>query len=120
VNVEKVEVLSKQGKMRPEGMHMFRNRSDLRGYTSHDRNIPLAPSYEVLIRENASAWSFFCELAPSYKRESIWWVMSAKKEDTRIKRLGILIGSSEAGLKIPSLRKKELLKSTISQIDTAT
>lgn len=105
VNVEKVETLSQQGKMRPEGMHMFRNRSDLKGYTSQDRNIPLAPTYEVLIRENASAWAFFCELAPSYKRDSIWWVMSAKKEETRSKRLGTLISSSEAGLKIPNLRK---------------
>ena len=105
VNVEKVETLLQQGKMRPEGMHVFKSRSDLKGYTSQDRNVPLSPDYELLIRENAIAWTFFCELAPSYKRDSIWWVMSAKKEETRLKRLCILISSSEDGLKIPNLRK---------------
>ncbi|WP_290736953.1 YdeI/OmpD-associated family protein, partial [Halobacteriovorax sp. JY17] len=39
------------------------------------------------------------DLAISYKRDSIWWVMSAKKEETRLRRLGILITSSEAGEK---------------------
>ena len=58
------------------------------------------------IKVNQPAWLFFTNLAPSYKRDSIWWVMSAKKEETRLKRLGILIASSEVGLKIPTLRKK--------------
>jgi uncharacterized protein YdeI (YjbR/CyaY-like superfamily) len=105
VNVEKVETLLQQGKMRPEGLHMFTNRSDQKGYTSQDRNIPRAPDYEVLMRENTRAWAFYSDLAPSYKRDSIWWVMSAKKEETRLKRIGILISSSESGLKIPNLRK---------------
>ena len=105
VNVTKVETLLQQGKMHPEGIRLFNNRNDAQGYTSQDRNIPLAPAYEAQIRAKAPAWAFFCDLAPSYKRDSIWWVMSAKKEETRSKRLGILISSSEAGLKIPNLRK---------------
>lgn len=65
----------------------------------------LSPDYEARIRANGAAWEFLSALAPSYKRETIWWVMSAKREDTRLKRLGILIESAEAGLKIPNLRK---------------
>lgn len=106
VNVKKVKSLIPLGKMKPAGMLVFNNRSDEQGYSSEQRNVPLAKEYEAQVKANKPAWLFFTNLAPSYKRDSIWWVMSAKKEETRIKRLGILITSSEAGLKIPSLRKK--------------
>lgn len=107
VNVKKVEALLQLGKMKPAGLHLFNNRTDVQGYSSEHRNVPLAHEYEEQIKANQSAQTFFSNLAPSYKRDSIWWVMSAKKEETRLKRLGILISSSEAGLKIPTLRKKE-------------
>ncbi len=105
-NVKKVDALIPLGKMKPAGMHVFTNRSDAKGYASEDRNVPLAGAFEAQIKANQPAWLFFTNLAPSYKRDSIWWVMSAKKEETRLRRLGILIASSEAGLKIPTLRKK--------------
>jgi uncharacterized protein YdeI (YjbR/CyaY-like superfamily) len=85
---------------------VYNKRSDQVGYTSEDRNVPLATKYEEQIKANAPAWVFFSSLAPSYKRDTIWWVMTAKKEETRLRRLGVLIESSEQGLKIPSLRKK--------------
>jgi uncharacterized protein YdeI (YjbR/CyaY-like superfamily) len=107
VNVKKVNELMRLGKMRPEGLHLFNTRTDAKGYSSDDRNIPLSGAFEAQVRANEPAWTFLSGLAPSYRRDSIWWVMSAKKEETRIKRLGVLIVSSEAGLKIPSLRKKE-------------
>jgi uncharacterized protein YdeI (YjbR/CyaY-like superfamily) len=106
VNVKKVKALVKLGKMKPAGMQLFNNRTDAEGYSSEQRNVQLASEYEEKIKLNQSAWLFFTNLAPSYKRDSIWWVMSAKKEETRLKRLGILITSSEAELKIPMLRKK--------------
>ena len=106
VNVKKVNALVALGKMKPAGMHLFNNRADAQGYSSAQRNVPLAAAYEEQIKLNKSAWLFFTTLAPSYKRDSIWWVMSAKKEETRLRRLGILITSSEAALKIPMLRKK--------------
>ncbi|SGZ06358.1 Putative uncharacterized protein [Moritella viscosa] len=106
VNVRKVKALVELGKMKPAGMHLFNNRSDAQGYSSEQRNVQLAREYEEKIKLNQPAWLFFTNLAPSYKRDSIWWIMSAKKEETRLKRLGILIASSEAALKIPTLRKK--------------
>jgi len=106
VNVKKVKALIQLGKMKPAGMHVFNNRTNAQGYSSEQRNVQLAREYEEQIKANQPAWLFFTNLAPSYKRDSIWWVMSAKKEETRLKRLGILIASSEAGLKIPTLRKK--------------
>jgi len=106
VNVNKVQALIPLGKMKPAGMHVFNNRSDKQGYSSQDRNVPLATEYEEILQANNKAWNFFNNLAPSYKRDSIWWVMSAKKEETQLRRLSILITSSEEGQKIPSLRKK--------------
>ncbi len=106
VNVKKVKELTRLGKMKPAGLRAFKKRTDAQGYTSEDRNVALSEDYEEKIRANEQAWLFFSDLAPSYKRESIWWVMSAKKEETRLKRLDILIASSEAGLKIPNLQRK--------------
>ncbi len=106
VNVKKVKALIELGKMKPAGMHLFNTRSDAQGYSSEQRNVQLSSAYEAQIKANQPAWLFFSNLAPSYKRDSIWWVMSAKKEETRSKRLGVLIASSEARLKIPMLRKK--------------
>ncbi|MFZ0564775.1 MAG: YdeI/OmpD-associated family protein [Chlamydiales bacterium] len=107
VNVKKVEALIQLGKMKPAGMHVFNNRSNAQGYSSEQRNVQLAREYEEQIKANQPAWAFFTNLAPSCKRDSVWWVMSAKKEGTRLKRLGILIASSETGLKIPTLRTKK-------------
>jgi len=106
VNVKKVKALIELGKMKPAGLQLFNARQDTDGYSADHRNVPLSRDYEARIRANPPAWLFLSNLAPSYKRESIWWVMSAKKEETRLRRLGVLIASSGAGLKIPSLRKK--------------
>lgn len=110
VNVKKVNALIQLGKMKPEGMHLFNNRTDEQGYSSTQRNVPLSKEYEEQIKVNQLAWLFFTNLAPSYKRDSIWWVMDAKKEETQLRRLGILIASSEEGLKIPTLRKNNNLQ----------
>ncbi|WP_038173755.1 YdeI/OmpD-associated family protein [Vibrio pacinii] len=105
VNVKKVQNLLQMGKMRPEGILLFDNRNDVKGYSSEQRNIPLDKKYEESLKANAPAWQYFTSLAPSYRRDSIWWVMTAKKEETRDKRLHVLIESSAAGQKIPMLRK---------------
>ena len=91
VNVNKVKTLIELGKMKPKGIKLFNNRSSEHGYTSEHRNIPLPKEYEEQIKTNQQAWLFFTNLAPSYKRDSIWWVMTAKKEETRLRRLSILM-----------------------------
>lgn len=106
VNVNKVKALIELEKMRPAGLHLFNSRTDKEGYSSKSTEIQLSKEYEDFIRANQTAWLFFTNLAPSYKMGSVLWVMSAKKEETQLKRLHILISSSESGLKIPTLRKK--------------
>lgn len=105
VNVQKVEALIRCGRMRPEGLRLYDTRRDKKGYSLKSRHLLLAPEFEAQIKANQPAWTFFSSLAPSFRRDSVWWVMSAKKEETRLKRLRILIASSQDGLKIPMLRK---------------
>ena len=64
----------------------------------------LPPEYETRIRANAAAWEYFQAARPSYRKQVTWWVVSAKREDTRLRRLGILIDSCAQGDVIPPLR----------------
>jgi len=72
-------------------------------YSSENRHIGLAPAYEKEFRANKKAWAFFETMVPSYRRPAIWWVMSAKQEETRRRRLATLIADSMAGRKIKPL-----------------
>lgn len=105
VNVDKVKQLIEEGKMKTPGLLLFNKRSNQVGYSSEDKNVKLLKVYEDLIKSNSKAWLFLQDLAPSYKRDSIYWVMSAKKKETQLRRLNILIESSAVGLKIPMFRK---------------
>ena len=103
VNIRKAEALMRLGKMNPEGLELFNSRKDARGYSSETRKVTLNPAYEQKFKEHHAAWESFSQLAPSYRRDSVWWVMSAKKEETRLKRLRILISSSSQGQRVPVL-----------------
>ena len=91
VNIDKANNLIQSNQMRPEGMDLFSQRKDQTGYSSKSRQIELAQIYEDELKKNPQVWEFFTELSPSYKRDSIWWIMSAKKEATRVRRLDRLI-----------------------------
>lgn len=106
VNVRKAEALTRLGKMKPEGLELFNSRKDAQGYSSETRRVMLNPSYELKFKEHQSAWNRFSKFAPSYRRDSVWWVMSAKKEETRLRRLDVLISSSFDGQRVPVLRPK--------------
>jgi uncharacterized protein YdeI (YjbR/CyaY-like superfamily) len=54
-------------------------------------------------RSNARAWAYFQSSAPSYRKVALWWALSAKRPETREKRLGTLIADSAAGRKIRAL-----------------
>lgn len=105
-NIQMVEELIAADKMRPPGLKAYEKRDEAKiARAFYEReNIELKKEYRDKIRENEDAWQFFQELAPSYTKSSIHWVMSAKKEETRQRRLRILIESSENGEKIPPLR----------------
>jgi uncharacterized protein YdeI (YjbR/CyaY-like superfamily) len=105
INIQKVENLSKQGLMHPPGMAAFEKRmehkSAIYSYEKAPQN--LSDDFLKKFTSNKKAWNYFQSMAPSYQRTAIHWVMNAKQEVTKLKRLSELINDSEAERKIKSL-----------------
>ena len=99
VNIAKVENLTTQGLMQKAGLDIYKQRreSELKGYAFKDEGVKLSADFEKLFKENKIAWDYFQTLAPTYRKPSLNWVMSAKQETTKIKRLNELIADSEVG-----------------------
>ncbi len=113
VNLKRVRELIAAGRMHPAGLKTFQNRDKRKaGYSYEERKkIQLPPEYEQKLRANVKAWSFFEAQAPWYRRVASFWVMSAKKEETRLKRLATLIRDSENGRIIGPMKRPEAGKS---------
>lgn len=105
-NIKTIEKLKKEGRMHPSGLKAFDNMDDenARRASYESNSVELKKEYEDQIRSNQQAWDYFQDLAPGYTRTSIHWVMSAKREETQLRRLKILIESCEEGKKIPPLK----------------
>jgi uncharacterized protein YdeI (YjbR/CyaY-like superfamily) len=86
--------------MRPAGLAAFERRSDERsGIYSYEQRgaAELDPAYERQFRANEKVWDFFHAQPAWYRKAATWWVVSAKKEETRLRRLATLIDDSEHG-----------------------
>ena len=108
INVEKVAKLSEAGLMRPAGLAAFERRTDEKtGVYSFERNgeAALPPEYEQRLRADAAAAEYFDSRPPWYRRTAIHLVVSAKREETRERRLAQLIEDSAAGRDIKQLRR---------------
>jgi uncharacterized protein YdeI (YjbR/CyaY-like superfamily) len=106
INIQKVEQINKLGLMHPMGLAAFEKRKEIKSaiYSYENRPEKLRNEYEILLKSNQKAWKFFQSQPPSYQKTAIYWVMSAKQETTRQKRMDELIEDSEKGLKIKPLR----------------
>src|SRR5512142_1057066 len=94
VNIKRAKELIEQGLMCPAGLKAFEARSDDNSaiYAYEQRHNPTLPEAdEAQFRANSRAWSFFQAQPASYRRTAYWWIISAKKRETQIKRLGQLI-----------------------------
>ena len=109
VNIMKIAELTKLGKMQSAGIEAFKklDKKKAKIYSFEQKDIILDKVFEEKIMENEKAWNFFQSLPPSAKKPSIHWVMSAKREDTKLRRLNTLIMSSEEGLRIPMLQRNK-------------
>jgi uncharacterized protein YdeI (YjbR/CyaY-like superfamily) len=108
VNVATYAELERRGLVEPAGRAAFaRRREDRTGVYSFENRADarLAPEQETRFRADATAWAFFTSRPPSYRTAAIWWVVSARREDTRERRLGRLIADSAAGRTIPPLTR---------------
>jgi uncharacterized protein YdeI (YjbR/CyaY-like superfamily) len=97
INIKKVEELMQQGLMQPPGLASFEKRTENKSriYAHEIAEVNLSSDFEKQFKANKIAWDYFQSLAPSYRKISANWVMSAKQEATRIKRLNELIADSQ-------------------------
>lgn len=107
INVKHIDRLTKAGKMAPAGIATFegRDRAKERSYSFENHNAALSPDEEKIFRANEDAWAWFEKMPRSYRYPATWWVVSAKKPETRLRRLETLIADSAAGQKVKALRR---------------
>ena len=103
VNIKRAGELSELGLMQAMGLKAFQAREENRsGIYSYEQRSPELPDhYGKKLKKNLAAWKFFSAQPPSYRKAANWWVVSAKKEETRLKRLDNLIQHSARGQGIP-------------------
>lgn len=102
VNIRRVKHLIDRGVMRPPGLAAFERRDEKKAglYSFEQGQVRLAPAYQKRLKANPKAAAFFDTQPPGYRRLAIWWVMSARKDETRERRLNTLIEDSAAGRRI--------------------
>lgn len=105
VNIKKVTELTKVGRMHEAGLKTFNNR-DLNQaglYSFEQKEITMPSAYIRKFKANKKAWAYFSNMPKGYQKTATWWVISAKQEATRLRRLDTLIKDSEARRKIALL-----------------
>lgn len=107
VNIKRIKELKKSKLVTKAGLAAYAKRDPKNsGKASFEqKKVKLSPDFQKQLKSNKAAWTFFTKkLAPSYQKQSIHWVMSAKREETRENRLATLIECSAREEKIPPLK----------------
>lgn len=107
VNIARAGELAGAGRMRRAGHEAFANRREAKSrvYAYEQRGQELSGAYARQFKANAAAWKFFQAQAAWYRRTASWWVVSAKQEETRQRRLATLIQDSAAERLLAPLRR---------------
>jgi uncharacterized protein YdeI (YjbR/CyaY-like superfamily) len=103
VNIKRAQALIEQGQMQPVGLKAFQARKENTSgiYSYEQRSVDLPEPYQGLLKRNKAAWSFFQKQPASYRKAVCWWIISARKDETRLKRLENLIACSVQGQRLP-------------------
>lgn len=107
VNIKRIKELIELGLVEPSGLKAFKEGGEYgtSRYSFEAKTRELAPDYVKKFMQNKTAWEFYNTQPPSYRKSANWWVMSAKQEETRLKRLAVLIQDSENKLRIKPMRR---------------
>lgn len=99
INIRRVAALIAEGRMQPAGLRAFAARKENKSgiYAYEQPQAELVEPYAGLLKKNKAAWTFFHAQPPSFRKRACWWVISAKQEATRLKRLEKLIAASAQG-----------------------
>lgn len=109
INIRKVEALIREGRMTAAGLRVFEarrpHRSGIYSFEArHDAALDAAETRRF--KADKAAWAFFQAQPPGYRKVALFYVVSAKKPETRERRLGTLIADSAAGQRIGLLRRR--------------
>ena len=110
VNIARAQELTRLGLMQPPGAAAYESRTEEKSgiYAYEQRQGATLPEeMERQFRRNRKAWTFFQAQPAGYRRTAAWWVVSAKREETRARRLRTLIADSAAGRGIKQLARTE-------------
>jgi uncharacterized protein YdeI (YjbR/CyaY-like superfamily) len=109
VNIKRAKELESEGRMQPTGLAAFRARSAIAvaPYSLEGKSITLDPVLEKKFRANKMAWNFFQTLPPWYRRTTVFWVMSAKREETRLRRFGSLLERCVQRRPVPEFHRRK-------------
>jgi uncharacterized protein YdeI (YjbR/CyaY-like superfamily) len=110
VNVGRMAELMAGGLVEPAGRRAFERRTaDRSGVYSFEQAdaAVLSDAQEARFRTDERAWAFFSSQPPGYRRTAVWWVVSAKREETRARRLEDLISDSADGRRVGPLRRPD-------------
>lgn len=99
INIARVAELTTQGRMTAAGLAAFEKRIETKSsvYSYENRPADLPGEYAAIFEANGSAWANWMATAPGQRRTLIWWVVSAKQEATRLRRLESLMAEAEKG-----------------------
>jgi uncharacterized protein YdeI (YjbR/CyaY-like superfamily) len=102
VNTKRAKALVKLGLMAPPGLDAFerRDRQKTRQYSYEREHPAFDPAIERAFKANATAWTFFRLQPPGYQRLLTFWIMSAKKDEARLRRLAVLVKTSAEGKRV--------------------
>jgi uncharacterized protein YdeI (YjbR/CyaY-like superfamily) len=108
VNIKRFGELDKAGLAHAKGRAAFAAREEGRSatYSYENRERGFDKEMEAEFRKHPAAWKFFESQAPWYRRVAAYWAVSAKREETRTKRLRELIEHSRKGERVPPLRAR--------------
>ena len=109
VNIARMKELAGEDRVQATGAEVFERRSPAKSgiYAYEQRAVArLDAAAEREFRSHESAWRYFAAQPPWYRKTAIWRVVSAKREDTRKRRLAQLIECSAGGRPIPELKRE--------------
>jgi uncharacterized protein YdeI (YjbR/CyaY-like superfamily) len=111
VNIKRFGELRASGRVALAGLEAFERRDRTeRKYSYEAPPKRLDPQYEKRFKADRRAWAFWEQAPPSYRKAAMFWVMSAAREETRERRLGVLIEHSGNGERVPPLTPPKLGK----------
>jgi uncharacterized protein YdeI (YjbR/CyaY-like superfamily) len=101
INIKRVGELQEEGRMQKTGLDVFAARKDQVGYSIRHAVKDLPPDLKKIFQQHQKAWEFHQAQPPGYRKMLAFWISFAKREETRMKRLRMIIEYAEKGLRIP-------------------